>query len=134
MPHFIVEYSENLASDMDVRAMMKQIADAAVSTGIFPLPGLRGRSYPAKDYWVADGHPDNAFLHLTIKMGHGRDIEARRRAAETIFKALCDFFADISARRPLALSMEMAEFHAELNFKHGNMSDHIAARRMKAAE
>jgi len=134
MPHLIVEYSENLASDLDARAMMKQIADAAISTGVFPVAGLRGRCFPAKDYWVADGHPDNAFLHLTVKVGHGRDIETRRRAGETIFKALCDFFADISARRPLALSMEMIEFHPELIFRHGNMSDHMAARRPHAAE
>ncbi len=134
MPHLIVEYSENLRADVDPPKLAKVLADAAVGTGVFPVAGVRVRFHPVEDYRVADGHQDNAFLHLTIRMGHGRDLDTRKRAGEVIFGALTNYFADAYKRRPLALSMEMIEINEHLNFKQGNLRDYIKARGTEAAE
>ncbi len=129
MPHLIIEYSANLSHDADMPALMRRLADAAVSTGVFPLAGIRVRCYRIEEYFVADGHPQNAFLHLMVRIGHGRDLATRRNAGEAIFSALCDFFASVMAKRPLALSLEIDEIHSDLNFKHGNLREHLAAHR-----
>lgn len=134
MPHLIVEYSANLAPDIDRSALMKHLADAAVATGVFPLAGVRVRFHPVADYRIADGHPDNAFLHLMLRMGHGRDLDTRKRAGQAIFEALCAFFAKAYQRRPLALSMEIVEIDRDLNFKQGNLRDYMKARSAEAAE
>lgn len=134
MPHLIVEYSTNLAGNFHRPALAKRLADAAVATGAFPLAGIRVRFHPVEDYRIADGHPDNAFLHLMVRMDHGRDRDARKAAGQAIFDALCGFFADVEKRRPLALSMEMAEIDPDLNFKRGNLREYIKARGAQAAE
>lgn len=134
MPHLIVEYSANLAADVDPQRLARHLADAAVATGVFPVAGVRVRFHPVEDYRVADGHTDNAFLHLMIRMGHGRDLDTRKRAGEAIFAALRGYFADAYARRPMGISMEMVEIHPDLNFKDNNMRDYIKAREARAAE
>jgi 5-carboxymethyl-2-hydroxymuconate isomerase len=133
MPHLIVEYSTNLAGNFNRPALAKHLADAAVATGVFALAGVRVRFHPVDEFRVADGHPDNAFLHLMLRMGHGRDLETRKRSGQAIFDALCSFFAEVEKRRPLALSMEMVEIDPDLNFKHGNLRDYMKARGVKAA-
>lgn len=129
MPHLVIEYSANLAPDFAAPALMERLAGAAVKTGIFPLAGVRVRLHKVADYRIADGHPDNAFLHLNLRIGHGRDLATRRQAGEAIFAALTDFFAAVEARRPLALSMEISEIDPDLNFKKGNLREHMAARK-----
>ena len=128
MPHFVIEYSANLDAELDPALLMARLSDAAVATGIFPLAGIRLRCHRAADYRVADGHPDNAFLHVMVRIGHGRDLETRERAGQIIFAALCEHMAPIQARRPLALSMEIVELHPDLNFKTGNIREHMKRR------
>ncbi len=128
MPHFRVEYSRNLEAALDIPALLDRLAEAAAGTGVFPLAGIRCRALPRDLYRVADGHPDNGFVHVELRVGAGRDVPTLRRAGEAVFAALSDHMAGPLARRPVALSFEIAEIHPDLNFKAGNIRDHMKAR------
>ena len=74
MPHIWIEYSANL--DLDTRALMRVVQDAAVGDGsLYPLAGARTRALRVDDYLIVDGHPDNAFVHVLLRIGHGRSAE-----------------------------------------------------------
>ena len=128
MPHFRVEYSRNLEAALDVPALLDTLTDVAAGTGVFPLAGIRCRALPRDSYRVADGHPDNGFVHVELRVGAGRDVSTLRRAGEAVFAALSDHMADLLAHRPIALSFEIAEIHPDLNFKAGTIRDHMRAR------
>jgi 5-carboxymethyl-2-hydroxymuconate isomerase len=128
MPHLTVEYSANLTEKLDAFALMERLSAAAVATGVFSLAGIRVRCFRADDYRVADGDPDNAYLHLAVRIGHGRDIETRKKAGQAIFAALCDHMAPIMASRPLAISLDIGELSPDLNFKAGNIRDYLKTR------
>jgi 5-carboxymethyl-2-hydroxymuconate isomerase len=119
MPHFILEYSRNL--ELDVPALFRKLRAAALETGIFPLGGIRFRAIACDDYLVADGKPENAFVHLTLKLGHGRSLEVRRRAGERLFSSLTEHLNSAFEARPLAISFEMTELDPELSFKKNNI-------------
>ncbi|KAG1086980.1 hypothetical protein G6F40_013822 [Rhizopus arrhizus] len=71
MPHIWIEYSGNL--DLDTRTLMRTVQDAAVGDGtLFPLAGARTRALRVDDCLIVDGHPDNAFVHVVLRIGHGR--------------------------------------------------------------
>lgn len=133
MPHLLIEYSANLAPALDVPQLMARLADAAVATGVFPLAGIRVRCHPVEQYRIADGHPDNGFVHVMVRIGHGRSVEVRRKAGEALFAALTDALGPLYERGPLALSMEIEEIHPDLNFKQGNLRDYLK-RREKGGE
>jgi 5-carboxymethyl-2-hydroxymuconate isomerase len=126
MPHVIVECSANLAALVDLDELLRRLHDAALATGVFPLGGLRTRLHLAERYRVADGNPANAFVHVEIAVGQGRDMPTRRRAAETVFHALCAALDERAAGHPLALSLELRELAREISFRRNNIHDRVA--------
>lgn len=128
MPHFRVEYSRNLEDALRLPSLFETLSDVAAGTGVFPLPGIRCRALPRDTYRVADGHPDNGFVHVELRVGAGRDVPVLRAAGEEIFEALNGHMAALLAERPVALSFEIAEIHPDLNFKTGNIRDFMRSR------
>lgn len=121
MPHLVVEYSANLEDTVDIPGLVRIVHEAALETGLFPPGGARTRAARRDIYRIADGHPDNAFVHLSARIGAGRTPEARRAAGERIFAALCAALADTFEARPLGISFEMSEIDPDLSFKHNNL-------------
>ena len=129
MPHIWIEYSANLRPEIDVRALMKTVQDTAIDDGsVFPLAGARTRAICIDDYLIVDGHPDNAFVHVTLKIGHGRDEAVKKRAGERIFAALQQALAPVMASRPLGITMQIEEADPVLNYKSNNYRDYLKAR------
>ena len=128
MPHFFVEYSTNIQKELAVSKLLERLTEAAVETGVFPLAGVRCRALPRTQYRVADGHEDNAFVHVQFRVGAGRKVDVLRKAGDSIFAALSDHVDAIFDERPLTLSFEVTEIHPDLNFKKSNIRDHMAAR------
>lgn len=132
MPHIWIEYSGNLA--LDTRALMQTVQDAAVGDGsLFPLAGARTRALRVDDCLIVDGHPDNAFVHVVLRIGHGRNAEQKAALGERVFEALTAALAPQMAARPLGISMQIEEADPVLNYKLNNYREHLAARAAAAA-
>lgn len=133
MAHVLIEYSANLQQRLDVQRFVAAIHQAALKTGIFPIGGMRTRAYPTQAYCIADGHPDNAFVHLSVRVGHGRDLATRRKACEQIFAAACGELEELWRTIPLGISVEMAELDPELSLKKNNLHEYVKARQARGA-
>ncbi|MDY4279815.1 MAG: 5-carboxymethyl-2-hydroxymuconate Delta-isomerase [[Pasteurella] mairii] len=121
MPHFIVEATDNLKKSFDFQPLFAEIHEYLASTGVFPLGGIRSRVHWVDVYRMADGKEDDAFIHITLKIGAGRSVECLKPIGEQVFKRLTDFFAPLFAERYFALSFEICEIHEVLNFKKNNV-------------
>ena len=131
MPHVILECSANLRDRTDLAALVVVAHEAALGTGVFPIGGLRTRVAERADYRIADGDPANAFLHVLLRIGHGRDAETKHRAAEAVFEAVRAALEPAFATSPLALSLELQEIDPATSFKHNNRHEYV--RRRQAA-
>ena len=132
MPHLIVEYSANLEADIAPRALADAIHAAALETGVFPIGGCRTRLARRDVYVIGDGHVENRFIHVQARIGVGRPPEVRQKAAEHIFARLKSATADIFARAPLGLTLEIVEVDPVGSLKHNNLHEIIAARQKAA--
>jgi 5-carboxymethyl-2-hydroxymuconate isomerase len=130
MPHAIIEYSANLEGQLDFGSFLTALRDSALATGVFPIGGVRVRAYRADHYVIADGHPDNAFVHIMLRVGHGRDLDTRKRACEAIFATACEQLADLYKRIPLGISLEMQEVDQVLTFKQNNLHEYVKRRQV----
>lgn len=128
MPHIVVEYSANLRERIGLHPLLERLHETAIATGVFPLGGTRTRAVERTAYRIADGHPDNAFVHVTLRIGHGRDLDTRRQAGQRVFDALCAELAPVLATSPLAISFEVQEIDPDLSFKRNTVHEHVAAR------
>jgi 5-carboxymethyl-2-hydroxymuconate isomerase len=128
MPHVVVEFSANLRGRADVPRLLRVLHQAALDTGVFPRGGSRTRAEERSEYLIADAHPDNAFVHVTLRIGHGRDLATRRRAGQAVFDALVAELAPAFEATPLAISLEVQEIDPDLTWKHNNVHRHVEAR------
>lgn len=134
MPHIVVEYSLGLETKVNIDEFIAAVHRAALQTGIFPVGGVRTRAYESKHQLIADGHPDNSFVHISLKVGHGRDLETRKRACEAIFAAACGQLTSLYERSPVGISLEMQEIDPILTFKKNNLHEYVARRQQAATE
>lgn len=122
MAHFIYEYSANLpAEQLDLQGLMAKMHTAAAATGVFPLSGMRSRAIRCDDYRIGDGNPNYGFLNLSMKVGHGRDLETRMAMGRTLFELLIEHLQPVFASRGLAVSFEMRELEEHVKFNHRNI-------------
>jgi 5-carboxymethyl-2-hydroxymuconate isomerase len=128
VPHILIEYSSNLDGQLEFPPFLTALRDTALSTGVFPLGGIRVRAYRAEHYVIADGHPDNAFIHIMLRVGHGRDLETRKRACEAIFETACRELEPLHQRIPFGLSLEMQEVDPVLTHKKNNLHEYVKKR------
>ncbi len=122
MPHITVEYTANLKRDADIPGLLAKINGVMIAQdGVFPVGGIRSRAVELTDYRVADGGADDAFVHVTVKIGAGREEAVKKKAFDALFETIKAHFADLYATRYLALSMEIDEFSEAGTYKHNNI-------------
>lgn len=90
MPHFIAECTANIKQEAKLDELFAKVNDCLASTGVFPLGGIRSRAIFLDTYRMADGAHDYAFVHMTLKIGSGRDLETRKAAGEKLFAVITD--------------------------------------------
>jgi len=128
MPHQIIEYSANLDDDLDIESLAAAMHETAVRQEALPVGGIRTRVARRDVYLIADGHPDNAFINVTLRIAEGRTPEVQKETGEALFKTLRDFVSDVYEHRPMALSFEIQEIKAATRWKQGNLRDYMARR------
>ena len=123
MPHFTIEYSANLDARVDMAEIVEVVRKAAVETEIFPLGGIRVRAISCEYYAIADGNPQHGFLAMVLRLGEGRDLAARKKAGEHIFKVLSAHLDPVFAGSKFALSFDMQINDKETSWKRNNIHD-----------
>src|SRR5258705_11244801 len=128
MPPFTIEYSANLDALVDMGAVVEIVRKAAVETGIFPLGGIRVRAIRCEHYAIADGRPEFGFLDMVLRLGEGRDLAARKKAGEHIFRMLSDHLDPVFAQSPLALSFDMQSNDKQTSWKRNNIHKQLTTQ------
>jgi 5-carboxymethyl-2-hydroxymuconate isomerase len=128
LPHLIVEYSANVEDQLRLDELLDKLHATALETGVFPLGGLRVRAYRADIYRIADKDPANGFVHVTAMIGHGRPLDVQQSAGAKLFAALTEHLDPLFQRSPLAISLNVQEFHPVLNYKKNNLHEYVKRR------
>lgn len=128
MPHLIIEYSANLEPQLQLPQLIEALHNTAAVIEAFPLAGLRTRAERRDHFLIADGNAHNAFVHLTLRIAHGRSVEVRKAAGDLLFAALCRELQPLLERRPIAISFEISEIDPVLNYKGGNIREYMTKR------
>jgi 5-carboxymethyl-2-hydroxymuconate isomerase len=127
MPHFTIEYSANLDKRVDMAEVVELVRKAAVETGIFPVGGIRVRAIKCEHYAIGDGNPQFSFLSMLLRLGEGRDLAARRKAGELIFRELSAHLDPVFANSRFALSFDMQINDKETSWKRNNIHEALKA-------
>ena len=126
MPHLSFEYSAPLEGAADLPGFAAAMRDAMIETGVFPLAGTRVRGHRADIAVTADGGGHD-FLHMTLKIGVGRDEATKSAVAEAIYAAAEAWLKPRLAGASVAVSLELVELPPpSLSIKRFNtVRDHL---------
>ncbi|WP_174614329.1 5-carboxymethyl-2-hydroxymuconate Delta-isomerase [Virgibacillus ihumii] len=124
MPHIIVEYTDNIANDSEIPALLKKINETLIAQdGVFPTGGIRARAIMLTDYYIADGSADDAFVHATLKIAPGRSDEVKKKTCDNLFQMMEEHFVELFETWYIALSMELVEFGKLGTYKKNNIHE-----------
>ena len=129
MPHITIEYSANVEKDVDVRGLVHAIHEVALASGVFEVAAVRTRAERRDVYEIADGDPDNAFIHVELKVAPGREVAVRQGVAKSVLDALAKLTEARAARSGLALSVEVHEIDNATAQRRNNLHARLAAKR-----
>jgi len=121
MPHFIIEYSPNIESNVDMAGLCDLIRTTAGNMDTFPMPGVRVRAIAVNHYSIADGNAKHGFIDISVRLRAGRTLEVRKEAINTLFIVVRDYLAPVMKDHSLALSFEMRDIDPELSPKCGKL-------------
>lgn len=122
MPHFTVEYTDNLKEQVDIRAMLVKANKILIDQkGVFPIGGIRSRAIELNDYVMSDDEEDYAFVHASLKVGSGRSQEQIDTTCQALFDMMKAHLKEQFDQRYIALSMEFSEFSEAGTYKHNNV-------------
>lgn len=128
MPHFIVEYSANIESEIDLPRLMEKLRDAAVRSGVMALGGIRVRAERRDQYLIADGDPEHGFVHIMVRLGHGRPLETRKKFSDQLYAIASEHLDELFDERGFGLTIELVEIEPETSRKRNSLHKRLKAK------
>jgi 5-carboxymethyl-2-hydroxymuconate isomerase len=117
MPHFVLEYSDNIPGEVDFKEFFKRLHTLLVDVGPFKLSDIKSRAIRHQEFYVADGQESNAFVHLTLSIFKGRDLGIRQAVGEKLLAFLREEFARSLQKLNCSYTVEIREMDKETYFK-----------------
>jgi len=122
MPHIIVEYSANLEDRLDVAALIADLHQAAIESAVADIVAIRTRAARREHFRVADGKPENGFVHIVARLRVGRSEEQRKRLGELLLAAADKRLTPVYPTHPLGLTIEIHEID-HLTFRRNTLRE-----------
>jgi 5-carboxymethyl-2-hydroxymuconate isomerase len=129
MAHLMIEMSDTVACSIDAAGLCDAVHQAMVESAIFPLAGIRVRAYRAEACAMADKHPENGFVAMTLSVGHGRTKEVLAAAGEQVFAAAKRNLQGWLAGPYFGLTLEIREIDPELTWKANTIRPRLLAKK-----
>src|SRR5690625_7268411 len=109
MPHMTVEYTENIASEINTNDLLTKMNKSLVShEGLVTPQGIRSRAIQLTDYLVGHGDRENAFVHVTLKIAPGRTEGAKKKVFDDLCQTIEEHFNDVSEAKQITISREVS--------------------------
>ncbi len=125
MPHIIAEYSANLEDCLDVQALVDDLHQVAIDSGVAEPVAIRTRAERREYFRVADGDPANGFVHITARLRIGRPQEKRSALGEALLAAADKRLAAVYPTHPIGLTVEIHEID-EMTFRRNTLRERAA--------
>jgi len=112
VPHLVLEYSANITQEVDWSALFSRLHQATAAAGA-SLAACRSRAIRHETYYVADGQPGGAFVHLTVALLSGRTDEVKAEVTRRCAEVLVEEYRPSLESFDLHISVELRDLHRE---------------------
>ena len=117
MPHFVLEYSDNIIDEINVDLFFQELHEVLVNVGSFPMSAIKSRAIKHSMFRVADGNDKNVFIHLSLAILAGKDSDFLQEISSKLFEVLKYSFSKTIQEVPHSVTFEIRELNNALYLK-----------------
>ena len=114
MPQIAIEYSGNLGASFDVRALAAEVHRLIAATVDTDLANCKTRLIALDRYLIGDGSPQEAMVHVDLRILSGRTDEQKKALGESVLAAALGCIGDHSLRIQVTVEvreLDRANYH-----------------------
>ena len=127
MAYLTLQYSDNLEKHLHFEKICDSLRLVMLDQKIFPKAGVRVRAYPISSYSIADGHSENAFIDMILRIGMGRSEDQKVKTGELLMMELETNVEKLLKTGFLALALEIIEIDSKFSWKMNPIHKRISA-------
>ena len=86
MPHCIIEYSAEIADDVNLDALIEAVHEAALASGLFPEYDIKTRAIGYQHHRT--GQTQDSFVHVSVHLLDGRDDAQKSMLSELVLQRI----------------------------------------------
>lgn len=109
MPQLTLEYSTNITESADFSVLFAKCHHLLAELLPADIASCKSRAMAQSDFYVGDGNPANAFVHLQIQVLPGRSKEKLEHIGKNILPLLKAHFTDALKKLNLQITVEVAD-------------------------
>jgi 5-carboxymethyl-2-hydroxymuconate isomerase len=112
VPHCIIEYSQELTQDIEVKLIMKAVFTGSVQSSLFSPADIKVRAMAHHDFYTENINAANKsqqrFIHVCCKILSGRTLEQRQNLSQNILSQLAQL-----GLKWVSISVEIVDMEKE---------------------
>ncbi|MBA4749598.1 MAG: 5-carboxymethyl-2-hydroxymuconate Delta-isomerase [Alphaproteobacteria bacterium] len=110
MPHIILQFSKDVCDQRTAETFFEKAHDFLVETLPTQLSSCKSRALEHTIFRVGEGNPENAFIHLTVKVLPGRSPDTIEKASQGLLTLLSAHLKkEGTTHKKISLSVEIEE-------------------------
>jgi 5-carboxymethyl-2-hydroxymuconate isomerase len=122
MPHITIDFTANIATEIDQSNLVKTLQAAAHGMKIFPSNGIRTFARKQDHYAVGLDTGSEAFIQIHVRVSPDRTEELKKDIARTLFQAAETAMAQYFNERELAIQLEVSAFTGALTLRRNTIN------------
>jgi 5-carboxymethyl-2-hydroxymuconate isomerase len=113
MPQLWLEFSDNITQPVLFDELLSRLHQAVARTAGVSVEACKSRAMARGTFRVADGRPDQAFVHLEVGLLSGRLPEKHREIAAACLEVLAQVYAPSLEALDLQITVEVRSMERE---------------------
>jgi 5-carboxymethyl-2-hydroxymuconate isomerase len=109
MPQLRLEYSANIIEKNNMASLFQECHSILEKMLPADINACKSRAIECSNYYVGNGHPENAFVHLSLAVLPGRKTETLKNTGEMIHGILKSHFSQSFKKLNLQITLEVRE-------------------------
>ncbi|MCP4982768.1 MAG: 5-carboxymethyl-2-hydroxymuconate Delta-isomerase [Gammaproteobacteria bacterium] len=106
MPHCIIDYSAEVAEQIDIDALLAAVHDGAMDSALFPEYDIKVRALAFRDHRT--GQTRDSFVHVALHLLDGRSDEQKTMLSECVLGRIEPLLPEV-----VSVSVEILDIHRE---------------------
>ena len=104
MPHCIVDYSSDVADQVDIEVLMAAVHQGAMDSGLFPEYDIKTRAIAFDQHRT--GQTRDSFVHVAVHLLDGRSDEQKTALSEAVLAQIEPLLPDV-----VSVGVEICDIH-----------------------